>query len=156
MNQTHIHLLVNHLPIFGSLLGAIVLAYGLWSKSNDTKMAAYLVFIIAALGAVTAYLTGEAAEESVEHLPGVLESAVEAHAEFAMFALVSLLILGVASLLGMIVTVNKSPLTRSAAIIILLISLVSFGLVATTGYLGGQIRHTEITAAGENAELDAD
>ena len=30
------------------------------------------------------------------------------------------------------------------AIVILFISLISFGLIARTGYLGGQIRHTEI------------
>ena len=32
MNQTHIHLLITHLPIFGSILGGFVLAYGLWTK----------------------------------------------------------------------------------------------------------------------------
>jgi uncharacterized membrane protein len=154
MNQTHLHLLVTHLPIFGALLGSIVLAYGLWSKSNDTKMAAYLVFIVSALGAGAAYLTGEAAEETAEHLPGVLEAAIEAHAEFALFALVSMLILGFASLLGMVLTVNKSPLTRSAAISIFLVSLISFGLVARTGYLGGQIRHTELRAAGQMSDSD--
>jgi len=39
---------------------------------------------------------------------------------------------------------RKSPLTRTIAFISLFISLISFILVARTGYLGGQIRHTEI------------
>ena len=45
-------------------------------------------------------------------------------------------------------TYKKSQLTRSLGIFILLLSLVSFGLVARTGYLGGQIRHTEIASGG--------
>jgi uncharacterized membrane protein len=55
--------------------------------------------------------------------------------------------LGVAALIGLFLTLRKSSLTRAVAIIILFISLISFGLVARTGYLGGQIRHTEINAS---------
>jgi uncharacterized membrane protein len=51
-------------------------------------------------------------------------------------------------------------LTRTTAFVILLISLISFGLVARTGYLGGQIRHTEIsngaTVSSENSENETD
>lgn len=68
MNPTHIHLVIAHLPIFGSILGALVLAYGLWTKSNNTNIAAYGLFIISSMAAGIAYLTEEAAEESVENL----------------------------------------------------------------------------------------
>ena len=147
MDQTHIHLLITHLPIFGSILGGLVLAHGLWTKSNQTKIAAYNLFIISAIGAGIAYLTGEAAEEAVENIQGVVEATIKQHEEFALYALISLIILGVASILGLFLTLRKSSLTRTVAIIILFISLISFGLVARTGYLGGQIRHTEISSA---------
>jgi uncharacterized membrane protein len=147
MDQTHIHLLITHLPIFGSILGGLVLAHGLWTKSVQTKIAAYNLFIISAIGAGIAYLTGEAAEETVENIQGVVESTIKQHEEFALFALISLIILGVASIVGLFLTLRKSPLTRATAIVILFISLISFVLVARTGYLGGQIRHTEINAA---------
>ncbi len=145
MNQTHIHIIITHLPIFGSILGGLVLMYGLWSKSNDTKVAAYLLFILSALGAGIAYLTGEAAEETVENIQGVVEATIKRHEEFALFALISLIILGVTSILGLVLTLKKSRLTRTTAFVILVISLIGFGLVARTGYLGGQIRHTEIS-----------
>jgi hypothetical protein len=38
MNQTHIHLLITHLPIYGSMIGAFVLLYGIWSSSIQTKI----------------------------------------------------------------------------------------------------------------------
>ncbi len=160
MNQTHIHLLITHLPIFGSILGGLVLAHGLWTNSNQTKIAAYNLLIISAIGAGIAYLTGEAAEETVENIQGVVEATIKTHEEFALFALISLIILGVASILGLFLTIRKSPLTRTTAFVILFISLISFGLVARTGYLGGQIRHTEIVnganVSTENSENEKD
>jgi uncharacterized membrane protein len=147
MNQTHIHLLITHLPIFGSILGGLVLAHGIWTKSNQTKMAAYHVLIISSIGAVIAYLTGEGAEETVEKIQGVSEKIIEQHGDFAVYALVALCILGIAALLGLFFAFINSTLSRSVAIITLVISLFSFGLIAYTGYLGGQIRHTEISTA---------
>jgi uncharacterized membrane protein len=156
MNQTHLHLLITHLPIFGSILGGIVLAYGLWTKSNDTKIASYLLFMISSIGAGIAYLTGEAAEETVEHIQGIVESNIKTHEEFALFAISSMIILGVVSILGVYLTYRKSLYTRTTAYIILIISLVSFGLVARTGYLGGQIRHTEIANNPNNSSEDSE
>lgn len=147
MNQTHIHLLITHLPIFGSILGGLVLAHGLWTKSNQTKIAAYNLFVISAIGAGIAYLTGEAAEETVENIQGIVEATINQHEEFALFALISLIILGLTSIIGLFITLKNLAMTRTVAFIILFISLVSFGLVARTGYLGGQIRHSEIASA---------
>ncbi len=150
MNQTHIHLLITHLPIFGSILGGLVLAHGVWTKSNQTIIAAYNLLIIAAIGAGIAYSTGEAAEESVENLQGVIEETIMKHEAFALFALISFIVLGVVSLLGLVITLKKSPLTRTVALLILFISFISFGLVARTGYLGGKIRHTEINSTTDS------
>lgn len=144
MNPTHVHLLISHLPIFGSILGALVLTYGLWKKSNQVKIAAYGLFIISAGGAGITYLTGEAAEETAENIQGITKNMIEDHEHFAVYALVSLMILGVASIIGLFFTLRKPAFTKATAIVILFISLFSFGLIARTGYLGGQIRHTEI------------
>ena len=150
MNQTHLHLLTNHLPIFGSILGGLVLTHGLWTKSNQTKIAAYNLLVISSIGAVIAYLTGEAAEESVENIQGISKDLIDQHEDFAVIALVALSILGVASLIGLFLTIKKSPLTRMVAIVTLFISLISFGLIARTGYIGGLIRHTEINSSNNN------
>jgi uncharacterized membrane protein len=146
MDQTHIHLLITHLPIFGSILGGLVLLHGIGVRSDQTKIAAYYIFILSSIGAGIAYLTGE---ETVENIQGVVEATIKTHEEFALFALISLIILGVASLFGLFLTFRKSPLTRTVAIVILFISFISFGLVARTGFLGGQIRHTELNSANE-------
>jgi len=144
MTQTHIHLLITHLPIFGSLLGGLVLAHGIGTKSIQTNIAGYYILILSSIGAGISYLTGEGAEETVEKLPGVIESSIKQHEEFALFALISLIILGVAALVGLVLTIIQSGFTRAIAMIVVFIAAISFGLVARTEYLGGQIRHTEI------------
>lgn len=164
MDQAHIHVLITHLPIFGSILGAFVLAHGLWTNSAQTKIAAYNVFILAAAGGAVAYLTGEGAEETVENIPGIAETAIELHEDTAVYTLISLIVLGVAAIAGLVLTMKKSSLTKTSAVALLVLSLISFGLAARTGYLGGQIRHTEFsTAAGaqdvpaqEHGEVEED
>lgn len=147
MDLTHLHLMTTHLPIFGTILGAGVLLYGLRVKSNNTLIAAYLIFLVSAIGAGVAYLTGEAAEETVEHLAGIATGTIEDHEEFAVNALIASIALGVLSLGGWFFALRKSVVSRVIAAVIFVGALVTFGLAAWTGYLGGQIRHTEVSSA---------
>ena len=151
MDQTHLHLLITHLPIFGALLGALVLAFGLWKTSSTTITAAYGVLVLAAIGAGVAYLTGEGAAQTVEHLPGVLESRIERHEDFAVYALANLLTMSVVALAGLVLNARQAAISNSVAKLTLLLALVSFGLASYTGYLGGQIRHTELNGAAATA-----
>jgi uncharacterized membrane protein len=144
MDQTHIHLIITHLPIFGSVLGAFVLTHGIWTKNKMTLIAAYNVLIISAFGAGIAYGTGEGAEETVEHIQGVSKHLIEEHSESAIISLIALIIVGLISLIGLFVTLRSSAFIKPVALTTLLLSLIAFGFIARTGYLGGQIRHTEI------------
>ncbi len=144
MNLTHLHLLINHLPIIGSILGGFVLAQGIWNKSELTKIAAYNVLIISSIGAIVAYFTGEEAEETIENMAGVMESTIKIHEDFAVYALVALIALGISSIFGLWATIKQNSYSGIVSTVTLVIAFVSFGLVAQTGYLGGQIRHTEL------------
>lgn len=161
MTEVHLHLLVTHLPVFGSFIGALVLSYGLWAKSQQTKNAAYLLFMLSAIGAAIAYLTGEGAEEAVEKIAGVSEQLIEQHEDAAVYSLLSLVVLGAFSGIALLANRAKSSWANPASSVILFLSMLSFGLVAWTGYLGGQIRHTEIastamimTTGGDNDSDD--
>ena len=151
MSKAHLHLLITHLPIFGSIIGALILGYGLWTKSNHTKNAASFIFIISAIGAGIAYLTGEGAEEGVENIQGVAEKLIKIHEDAALYALISLIALGVLSMIALVVRRFKPAMVKTTSILLFLLSLISFGLVERTVYLGVQMRHTEIyTSAVQN------
>lgn len=144
MNQTHIHLLINHLPVFGSFLGIVVLSFALWRKSKDVRLAAYLVFIIAAGGGLIANYTGDAAKETVKHIDGIDKDSLHEHEQAADFAVIALSAIGLLSLVALYLEKKNSKRSLLVAKIILVVSIWAFSVVARTSYLGGMIRHTEV------------
>ena len=144
MNLSHLHLLVNHLPIIGSMLGGLVLAFAIWKKSNRTKVAAYGVLVISSIGAMVSYLSGEAAETLVKDIPGVINETIDMHEDSAIISLIVLILLGISSFIGIYLTCKNSKYIKRVANITLFLSILSFGFIARTGFLGGQIRHTEL------------
>lgn len=146
MDFTHLHLIITHLPIFGILLGILVLIYGLYTNSSQTLYASYLVFSVACLGGLIAYVTGEYAEETVEHISEISKSMVESHEESAELSVIGFGILWVISFLVLFFNNKLMAFNRKIAIVILILSIICFALAARTGYLGGQIRHTELSS----------
>lgn len=145
MDLTHLHLIITHLPIYGSILGLLALLYGMATGSNQVKTVAYLILLIACLGGIIAYSTGESAEDTVKNLQGIDKNNIEEHEEIAKFTLASIIALGLVSLTGIVLTVKQSVYARRISIVVLIISLITVGLASWTGYLGGKIRHTETT-----------
>lgn len=146
MDLTHLHLMITHLPIFGAIIGLLTLLYGMFTGSYHTKMAAYTILLAAALGGIIAFSTGEAAEETVENVQGVAKNIIEEHEEFAKATLFIVIALGAASAAGAFLTWRRSKLAKAISVIVLILSLICFGMTSWTGYLGGQIRHTETGA----------
>lgn len=152
MNLIHLHLMLNHAPILGTVFGLGLLGFGLWRKSMDNQKAALGVFVLAALLAVPVYLTGEPAEDAVENRPGVSQPIIEAHESAATSAFVGVGLIGVAALGGLIVFRRGKPLPVWFGSAILGTSLIVGGLMAWTANWGGQVRHTEVR---KNASIPA-
>ena len=152
MNATHLHLILNHLPVLGTAFGLGLLLFGLWRKSSELKKTALGVFVLVALAAVPVYLTGEPAEDGVESLPGVSKPFIERHESAAGAALTGAVVLGVASLGGLICFRRGRLLPAWFSISLLVPAVIVSGLMVWTASLGGQVRHTEIRA---NASLSA-
>lgn len=144
MDSTHLHLILNHFPIIGTLLGAGVMAFGYLTKSEATKKAALWNWFIMALLTIPLFLTGEPAEERIEGIAGVSEVLIEAHEEAAELALWFMEGLGLLSLITLFAGSKNESIKKMLVGSAFALSLVTFGLMARTGYLGGQIRHTEI------------
>lgn len=144
MDQTHLHLLTNHIPVIGTIIGLFVLLYGIIKKSDHTKNAAYLIFILCAAGGAVAYFTGEPAEETVEEIAGISKAMIESHEDAGKFAFISMVVLGLTSVVGLILSFRKSSLAKGFSYLMVLLAAISFGIAAYTANLGGKIRHTEI------------
>lgn len=149
MNLAHLHLILNHLPIIGFPVAAVILALGLRKNSQDLIKLGFYFTVFFGLVAVPTYFTGEPAEEIVEHLPGVEEGLIEEHEDAA---LISIILGGVTALLaaGLLLKVKNKTMPRGGALGLLALLVVTSGSLAWTGFEGGQIRHTEIRGT-ENA-----
>lgn len=146
MNWAHIHLILNHVPVLGTLFGLVLLAWGMWRRHEPTQRAALATFVIVALIAIPVYLTGDPAADAVEHLAGTAENAIDAHEDAALTSLIGLELLGAIALAGIVL--KRATAWRLATRSALLLSFVTAGLMARTANLGGKIRHAEIGAPG--------
>ena len=144
MSLTHLHLILNHIPVVGTFCGLGLLAFALWRDSEDIKRAALGVLVMAALVAIPAYLTGEPAEDGVKGLPGVAKAVIEQHEAAAGVALGGVLALGALALVGLIWFRGKRLLPAWFGGITLAGALIVSGLMAWAASLGGEVRHTEI------------
>lgn len=157
MNLTHLHLALNHIPVLGTAFALALLVFGIWRKSNELKKTALLTFVVIAITAVPAYLTGEPAEDGVEGLPGVSEAIIKQHEEAAGIAFACIGVLGVIALLGLLALRHGKAVPAWFAGLMVIASLTVSGLMAWTANIGGQIRHTEIrVGAGASTTINQD
>ena len=160
MDGAHLHLLVNHIPVLGAF--GLLLLFTIAFARHDSSLARLTLVLSVALAAASAgvFLTGEPAEEAVEHLAGAAEVAIEPHEDAALIATVGFGIFGAAALVALLVY-RRRTLPRWVAGGALVGTLVVAGLMGWAANLGGRIRHTEIGASagappGESSDDDRD
>lgn len=155
MDATHLHLVLTHFPIIGTLLGVGILGYGQFSKNDDIKKVALVTFVLMAILTIPVFLTGEDAEETVEHIAGVSEQLIKNHEELAEKAIWLMGLLGVLALVSLFAIIKKLSFAKTLVLVTLITSVVTFGLFAQVGNLGGVIRHSEIRTDGSNNQVES-
>ncbi|TGD79588.1 hypothetical protein [Hymenobacter wooponensis] len=142
MNEAHLHLLLNHLPILGSLFGLIALAVGIFRADTGVVRTGLVTLLAAAVLCLPVQLTGEGAEEVLHGLPDVSKTLINAHEEAAELAFWVLELTGALAMLALLLPQRAQLMNR----LTLAGAVSSFALLAWAGSLGGQIRHPEARA----------
>ena len=153
MNWAHLHLMINHIPVLGTVFGTLLLVFGMAKKNEAIKRVSLGIFVIIAVATVPVYFTGEPAEEVVEHLPGVEEPIIEEHEEAGLISFIAVGILGVAVLGVLWRYRHADTIPKKYVIAGLILSIVVFGLMVWTADLGGKIRHSEIRSESNSEAL---
>lgn len=148
MSWVHVHLLLNHVPVIGVFGAALVLAVGIVKRSQDVMRLGLGLVVLVAAASIVVYLTGEPAEELVEHLPGVSETALESHEDAAYYATVIMTLIGAAVAAGLLYFRGAAGVPRWFAVWALLLTIASAGVMTWTAGLGGQVRHSELRRDG--------
>jgi hypothetical protein len=151
MDLAHIHLLLNHFPTIGNIIGGGLFVLSLIAKSDDLKRASLVVLLGISLIAIPTYMSGNGAQDAIKSLPGVSKSLIETHEGAALVALAFMEVTGAFAWLGLWQFRRLTRVPNWNLAVILVLTLVTFGLMARASNIGGEIRHPEIRAGQETA-----
>ncbi len=152
MNWAHIHLMVNHIPVLGTVLLVLLLAVGLVRSSPSLIRTTLWATVVLAVLTVPVYLTGEPAEEQVEDMIGVEKATIEDHEENAKVGLIAVLATGALAALALWGERHRPRRTRVLSVLVLLGLIVSSGLFGLAAWTGGPIRHAELRAGAPGVQ----
>ena len=147
----HLHLLVNHAPIFGALFATALLIISYFAAPTIMRRMALVILIVTAIGAVFANKTGEPAEDAIRRYPGVQRSIIHEHEEMGEKAYYIAVVLGLAAIFALYKWRNR-PVPGGFNVLMILASAFLSGAMVYTGLLGGRVRHTEVRPGAVNAD----
>lgn len=149
MDLAHLHLLLNHFPTIGFIIGGGLFLLSLFAKSDHLKLASLVILLGIALIAIPTYMSGNGAQDAIKSLPGVSKSLIETHEGAALVAMAFMELTGAFAWLGLWQLRRLARIPTWNLVVILILSAVSFGLMARASNLGGEIRHAEIRGVQE-------
>lgn len=143
MNRAHVHLLINHAPMFTFLLGLLVLFIGRLRRSAEITMVALVLFVTAAVVTVPTYLSGQGSSRILKGLEGMDREVTKNHSSAAQFALICSLILGAVAVWALLEWRRTGDLAGRTRMIVWVVALFTTAVMMRASYLGGAVRHTE-------------
>jgi uncharacterized membrane protein len=146
MNLAHLHLLLNHFPIIGTIVALGLFIGSFIGKNDDLKRSSLIIFAAIALISLPAFFSGIGAQRAIRKDPGVSAALMDRHEGAAMLAIFLMLITGALALIELWNRrrIVSEKLWSGNLLAILLFSLLTTGVMARVGTTGGDIRHPEI------------
>lgn len=165
MNEAHLHLVVNHFPLIGLILGCLVLLSGILMKSTVVRRVGLSLFLIAGISAIPAFSTGEGAEEIAKEAVSMnmcndkscvcppemfkkmeqeREHYIHEHEEKAEGLMPFMWGIIVLTLIALYIEWKKKSMAMIASLIVLVIGFIAAFFAREVGTSGGEISHPEI------------
>ena len=146
MNEAHLHLMVNHVPVFGTIFAALLIGWGLLRKSEDVLRLGLIVAVLIGIATWGVQLTGEPAEHALAGTTGFQRRLAHAHEEAAELSTYVISLSAILALVTLVLVRRRHRAGRGLAVVTLLAAFAGFGLVSRAALLGGEITHPEARA----------
>lgn len=146
LNGAHIHLLVNHVPVFGTIGAALLIVWGLLRKSEEVLRVGLVLFVLIAIATWGVKLTGDPAEHTIIGMAGVQRAMIHEHEQAADWATMAISLGGILALLTLFLLHGRRAAATAMSWVTVLVGIFGFVVVARAATLGGEIRHPEIRA----------
>jgi uncharacterized membrane protein len=147
MNYIHIHLAINHSPLYATLFAFFFLLIGMMIRNRNIATVGLILTIVAALCGIAADLTGDQAADLVKNGPpiaGVDTTLIKEHDEAAGWVVISSCVTAGLAIVVLIVGRKQGQRPRWMEVVMLVLILWCFSVVARTALLGGRIHHPEV------------
>ena len=149
----HVHLLLNHVPTIGTILGLGLLLMGFVRRNDHLKKVSLEVFFVIAVATIPVYVSGTAGAEALKGQTGVSEAAIANHQDAALNAFVLMELTAFAAWLGLW-QLRRTGRTSAAMMgTIVILSITTVAVMAWAANLGGGIRHPEILGGQYSAPV---
>jgi len=155
MNMAHVHIVLNHIPSLGSVLGLALLAAAIFTKHDGLKKFSLGVLVLVAIATLPTYISGNGARQVIFKQPTFPVGIVEVHQNAAMLTLLAMTIAGAFAWFGLWEIRRFSRAGSLTTMGTLLMSAVATGLILFTGSLGGKISHAEIRETADASITEA-
>jgi len=149
MSFVHVHLAINHSPLYATLFAFFFLLIGMMIRNRSIATAGLVITIIAALCAIATYSTGDQAKDIIDASPpiaGVEKTMIGLHEDAAGWFLGASSVSGVLAIVVLIVGRKKGTRPRWMEVVMLFLLLFCLSIVVRTALLGGRIHHPEVRA----------
>jgi len=155
-SAVHIHLAINHSPLYAELFALCLILFGLLKKRREFVTAAFVVAVIAALCGIAADLSGDRAADFLANakppIAGVDTKLVGEHDTAASFFVTFSCITGVASIIALVIGHRRGTRPRWLEIVIAILIAHALSVAARTAFLGGRIHHQEVRAVSDSSK----
>jgi uncharacterized membrane protein len=141
---SHWHLVLNHFPSVGTIIAVCLLLGARFLGSKDLTRAGLLLLVVLGLVSIPVFITGGAAQFQIDELPGYSETAVLAHEDAALLALLAMSLTGMLAWLVLWLDRRKPALDGVMPLAVLAVGAVTVLLMLWTASLGGKIGHEEV------------
>ncbi len=98
LNFAHLHLLLNHFPIIGMVVGFALFLVSFLGKNQDLRRSSLMIFAGIALLTIPTFLSGFGARLEIQTLPDFSDPLVQRHEGSALLSLWFMLAAGAFSL----------------------------------------------------------
>jgi hypothetical protein len=140
----YIHVTLNYLPIYGTILGALALAISLVLRSRAAQISALILTLIAGVSAYPVLVSGQRAYKTARGMSDDAGAeALDEHMGRAEKAIVAFYLMAVLALAGLLVPIKwpKAGLPLSA--VTLAVTVICAGIAIYIAQPGYRIRHPE-------------
>jgi hypothetical protein len=140
----YIHIVLNHLPIYGTILGALALAISLILRSRAAQITALILTLVAGVSAYPVFVTGQRAYKTIR---GVADDAgadvLDEHMDRAEKTIGAFYLLAALAIAGLLVPIKWPRSAVPLAALTLVVAILCSGIAVYIAQPGGRIRHPE-------------